>query len=98
MSPDEQHQIYGRIMTEYLQTKQVLVALEAEAKSIGSILADIGQTMSISSFITDNFEKRMQSYPEPEKILELAAEISSLRKKKQDAEKQLKEIGFEVKT
>ncbi len=96
MSSDEQQQIYGRIMSEYLQAKQTLVALQSEATKIAEILASVRQSLTEPLFATGNFESQLENFPTSEKIKALVDEIRKYREKKSEAEKQLRELGFPV--
>lgn len=97
MSLDDEIRARGQIMSDYLDAKSKLVALESEAKRIAGILNNLGEKLSTFFFAIDSQNAALTDYPTSEQIKELLANITAVLKKKRNAERQLKELGFEVK-
>jgi hypothetical protein len=100
----EQHEIAGRMMSEYVATKRTLAALNSKAAGYASILRRVSANLAPDSENPHQHSRSLsgpswievfEKYPTREEIAATASEIETTTKRKRELLASLKEIGFE---
>lgn len=97
MSSDEEIRLRGQILTEYMEAKTALVALETEAMRFSDALSTVADALSNRNFRGEPYATARANFPTPEQIWQLVSDITSTQKKMTAAETKLKNLGVDLK-
>jgi predicted nucleic acid-binding Zn-ribbon protein len=96
MSSDEELRVRGRILTEYIEAKTTMVALEAEADKISNSLSGVASALNNKNFRGPEYAQSMADFPTPDQVRQLVSDINSTQKRLTAAAKQLKQLGVDI--
>jgi hypothetical protein len=97
MSSDEEIQLRGRIVTEYIEAKNSMVALEAQAATIIEALSAVAEALNTNTFEGPSYATARATFPKPDQIWQLVYDITSTQRKLASAQEKLGRLGVELK-
>lgn len=96
MSENEELEARGRIVTDYMEAKARLAALESEMRRTGEHLQRVGDFISQGAVHIKTFDSEIASIPTAEKLRRLADEFKQVRDKRDAAQNAMKQLGIEI--
>lgn len=98
MSSDEELRVRGRILSEYIEAKNTMVALEANADKISNSLSGVASALGSKNFRGPQYAQAMADFPTPDQMRQLVSDIDSTQKRLTAAANQLKQLGVDIKS
>jgi hypothetical protein len=98
MSTDQELAVRGRMMTEYVELKQKITLLDAEAHKMGAALRNIGDKLSARPFALEPSQLQgwLNNIPERDRITALATEFHQAMKRKGELRREFKNLGLDL--
>ncbi len=97
MTSEKEDQAKGRILTQFTEAKKRLIALDSEATHIATQLSSVGQALSAKYYLSPTIDNNLKTFPTAESIRELVDEAREVMRRRDEAQKQLRELGVDFK-